>query len=62
MSDHTCGVNDGRGVCGQAAVALMTQKTLESKGQPSKTIETYLCEGHAKRMERTGGSHTITRF
>jgi uncharacterized protein YlaI len=62
MSNETCQVNEGRGLCGRPAVGLLTQKTLESKGQPSKTINTYVCEEHAKRMEKTGGSHTVSRF
>jgi hypothetical protein len=62
MSNGTCLVNDGRGVCGQPAVALLSQKTLESKGQPSKTINTPVCGKHAAQMEKTGGPHTVTRF
>jgi len=62
MANETCGVIEGTRQCGLPAVALLSQGTLESKGQPSKTVNTYVCEKHAAQMEKTGGPHTVTRL
>jgi hypothetical protein len=40
MFNETCGVNDGKRLCGLPAVALLSQGTHESEGHPSKTINT----------------------
>jgi hypothetical protein len=59
---EACGVIDGGRVCNQPAVALVSQTTHGSKGQPAKTINTYMCEKHTKQMEATSGPHTVTRL
>jgi hypothetical protein len=60
MSNEICGVNEGGRECNQPAVALVSQQTHASKGQPAKTIDTYMCEKHAKQVETTSGSTTVT--
>jgi hypothetical protein len=62
MSNERCVVIEGTRQCGLPAKALLSQKTRESKGQPSKTINTYVCERHAAQMEKTVGPHTVTRL
>ncbi len=62
MPNETCGVIEGGRICNQPAVALVSQTTRETKGQPAKTIDTYMCERHTKRMEATSGPHTVKRL
>jgi hypothetical protein len=62
MSNEKCGVIDGGAKCNQPAVAVVSQETRESKGQPAKTIDIYMCEKHAKQTKTTSGTSTVTRL
>jgi hypothetical protein len=59
-SNQRCQVNNGRRFCNQPAVALVSQPTRESKGQPAKQIPSYMCEHHAKQIESSNPNATIT--
>jgi hypothetical protein len=60
MSNETCEANEGGRRCNQPAVALVSQTTHESKGQPAKTISNYMCKKHAEQIKTTNKSSTVT--
>lgn len=61
MSDEKCRALDGGKPCRRPVVALVTQTTRESKGQPAKQIAIYMCERHTKEIEATTTSkYTVT--
>jgi hypothetical protein len=59
---ETCQVYEGSSQCNRPAVAILKQQTLETADAPSKAIRTPVCEEHAKRMEKTRGTHTVERI
>jgi len=60
--DEKCQVIESNRRCNRPAVAVLAQRTRGTKGQPSKIIQSYLCDDHARRMEATAGPHTVKRF
>jgi hypothetical protein len=46
--------------CKKTAAALVTQVTRESAGQPSKTINSYMCAKHAQKIQETNATATVT--
>ena len=58
----TCQVFEGTSKCNRPAVGVLKQETLGTAAVPAKTIRTPVCEEHAKRMEKTRGTHTVERF
>lgn len=60
--DEKCQVIECNRRCNRPVVAVLTQRTRGTKGQPSKMIQTYVCDDHAGRMEVAGGADTVKRF
>jgi hypothetical protein len=58
MSNEMCEVVG----CNQPAVALVSQTTRGSAGQPAKTIKNYMCDKHAKGIQASNPSATVTRL